>query len=65
MNITIVEGDNYLYTATIMFNESIIFDTNWNISDIDVYVDGPKTPYNMTWTLLGSDFMKISPSSSV
>ncbi len=37
--------------ATIVFNETVVLDPNWVQSDMQVYVNGPKSPYAMTWIL--------------
>lgn len=42
----------------------MILDSNWNSTHWTVYVDGPKSPYVMNWTLEDSSFLKTTASKT-
>lgn len=61
-NIT-VDAANSL--VTIRFNETIILDPSWNDTQIDAYIEGPKTPYIMDFTAKGTDFLMKQASDTL
>lgn len=45
--------------VTMYFNESIILKDYWNeTNSMEVYVDGPKGPYDLVWYIVDSEFYK-------
>ena len=51
-----LENNNTL--ATIIFNESMVLKDYWNITapSMEVFIEGPKGPYDLTWTLVDASF---------
>lgn len=48
---TSISVDTTNSLATINFNETMMLDKDWKVADLLVYIEGPKKPYAMTWSL--------------
>jgi hypothetical protein len=57
-----IEDNNALY---LLFNETVVIDSTWDVSHWEITIDGPIPPYTFTWELNGANSLMTTPDNPI